>query len=699
MIEVITNKAYLNVQLSCFVILAFLFVNRSNANVDSLQQIWTDESQVDSLRFKAINDYYKVIRFTLPDSVLSLSDYHIELAKEKNANDELGSALNKRGVAFSIIGDYDSAKRELEKAADAFILLNDSTTLVGIFNNLAIIHSHRIEYQAALEYYIKSQAFYRRTENEEDLARILVNIGLLHADISNYDVALDNLNKARVLYENLEEEGGIGIVWLNIGVVNFRKENYTVAIQNVERALKSLVLPKGRFDKANCFSLKAKVYQKLNEVDSALIYIVKARDIHEEIGAAIHFLEDQLVLANLLVPTDLNRAIDIAEESLKVVNNYNDHSLKIELFKLLYKCYKIKGNYALSVTMLEKSNAYADSLRVEQDKVAVTSLLIQEEYNAEILNTQLANSKAEAFLRTSQVRRNYMFLFFASCLLLCIVLYHNNKRMILSKQKEALHNEVSHLRKIETTRNQLIQSDKMASLGQLTAGVAYEINNPINFISSGVLGLKKTLDEYIKTVDKGPKIGLVSDMKDMIEAIEEGAKRTSSIVKSLRHFLREDTKNYIEVDVITSLESTLLLITNKMKEGVVLEKQYSKKSIMINCFPGQLNQAFMNVLLNAIEAVDRFGLIKVVVREEGKNVVISIQDDGPGIHDDIKEKVFEAFYTTKDKQESAGLGLSISLGIVEKHNGTIEIKDNDPKGTNVVINLPKQDDKLMSQLE
>ena len=236
----------------------------------------------------------------------------------------------------------------------------------------------------------------------------------------------------------------------------------------------------------------------------------------------------------------------------------------------------------------------------------------------------------------------------------------------------------------------------MASLGQLTAGVAHEINDPVNFISSGVIGLKKTLNEYIKTPKEQVTDELVKDMNDMISAIEEGAKRTSNIVKSLRLFSREDTEHYLEVDIITGLESTFSLLSNKLDQGISLEKDFEKKTMPIFCFPGQLNQVFMNVLLNAIQAVEGAGTIKVGVKEQAENVVISISDDGTGIPNDKKQKIFDPFYTTKTVEEGTGLGLSITFDIIKKHKGSIEVKDNKPKGTKFIINLPKRADNLRS---
>ena len=204
------------------------------------------------------------------------------------------------------------------------------------------------------------------------------------------------------------------------------------------------------------------------------------------------------------------------------------------------------------------------------------------------------------------------------------------------------------------------------------------------------------MNEYIKAPIEEAASGLVKDMKDMIGAIEEGADRTSNIVGCLRLFSREDAENYLEADIITGLESTFTLLSNRLEQGILLVKDFENETMPVFCFPGQLNQVFMNVLLNAIQAVEGAGTIKVRVREQEENMVISISDNGPGIPDDKKQKIFEPFYTTKNVQEGTGLGLSITFGIIKKHNGSIEVKDNVPKGTKFIIKLPMREDGLMS---
>ena len=203
---------------------------------------------------------------------------------------------------------------------------------------------------------------------------------------------------------------------------------------------------------------------------------------------------------------------------------------------------------------------------------------------------------------------------------------------------------------------------------------------------------------YIKASKQEESVELENDLNDMIGAIEEGARRTSNIVKSLQLFSRKDTENYIKSDIISGLESTFTLLSNKLCNGICLEKHFEKSEMVVSCFPGQLNQVFMNIMLNAIQAIEEEGEIKVEVKEQNDNVVISISDSGQGIPNDRKDLIFEPFYTTKSVDEGTGLGLSITSEIIKKHKGSIEVENNTPKGTKFIIFLPKKVDDLVGSI-
>lgn len=277
----------------------------------------------------------------------------------------------------------------------------------------------------------------------------------------------------------------------------------------------------------------------------------------------------------------------------------------------------------------------------------------------------------------------------------------------LAATNEALHKTVTDLK---SAQEQLIQSEKMASLGQLTAGIAHEINNPINFVTANIQPLKDDMADIIKFINnydviitkKGlqnefseiekikqdAKIELTKkEINDLLKGIEDGAMRTSEIVKGLRNFSRLDQNVFRKASINESLESTLTLLHSSYKNRIEVIKQYGELP-EIDCFPGQLNQVFMNILSNAIQAIPGEGKIFIKTLQDNNMVKISIRDTGSGMTDEVRKKIFDPFFTTKDVGKGTGLGLSISFGIIQKHNGEIEVFSKPGEGTEFIIKIP-----------
>jgi two-component system, NtrC family, sensor kinase len=284
----------------------------------------------------------------------------------------------------------------------------------------------------------------------------------------------------------------------------------------------------------------------------------------------------------------------------------------------------------------------------------------------------------------------------------------------LDKQKQLIEikNRVLNdtMDNLKDAQSQLIQSEKMASLGQLTAGVAHEINNPINFVSANIKPLKDDLADLIKCIrlykqtvkEKGlenefeevEKFNAQTDIEyvltevnDLLKGIEEGASRTSEIVKGLRNFSRIDQHDVKKANLNEGVESTLTLLHSTYRDRIEIIKEYGNIP-EIECFPGQLNQVFMNLLSNAVQAIKGEGKIFIKTFTRENNVIISIKDTGPGMTEEIKSKIFDPFFTTKEVGKGTGLGLSISYGIIEKHNGKMEVFSSPGEGAEFIITLP-----------
>ena len=238
---------------------------------------------------------------------------------------------------------------------------------------------------------------------------------------------------------------------------------------------------------------------------------------------------------------------------------------------------------------------------------------------------------------------------------------------------------------LKASQTQLVQSEKMASLGQLVAGVAHEINNPVNYIINTLEPLEEMVGEMVAALDayregnqqgaarlvREAKLGqAAADAMRMLQVMRNGADRTRRIVADLRSFSRLDEAELKEVRLEEGFESTLNLLGPSIAPGVRVETSFELEQPVL-CYAGQLNQVFMNLLNNAVQAVGEQGHIRVSTCREGSWAVMTVEDDGPGVPEEIRQRVFDPFFSTKEVGQGTGLGLSISLGIIQRHGGTI----------------------------
>jgi len=283
----------------------------------------------------------------------------------------------------------------------------------------------------------------------------------------------------------------------------------------------------------------------------------------------------------------------------------------------------------------------------------------------------------------------------------------------LIKSNQALNSTLTDLKEAQS---QLVDSEKMAGLGQLTAGIAHEINNPINFVTSNIKPLELDildLDTVIHMyesidpeADLKPQLAKIEsfkkqidivfvreEIKSLLSGIGEGARRTAEIIRSLKNFSRLDENDTKPVDLNEGIASTLVLVKNTFPDHLKVEKDFGELPL-VECLPGKINQVFMNLITNAIHAIkskeprDQEGVLSIKTWQEGNEVKISIKDSGTGMPEEVKQKIFEPFFTTKDVGEGTGLGLSIVFRIIENHHGNIDVVTKLNQGTEFIITLP-----------
>lgn len=272
------------------------------------------------------------------------------------------------------------------------------------------------------------------------------------------------------------------------------------------------------------------------------------------------------------------------------------------------------------------------------------------------------------------------------------------------------------LKELKEAQSQLVDAEKMAGLGQLTAGIAHEINNPINFVTSNIKPLELDINDLYDVIQKYEELDpekdihqqlaavnsfkrqldldfIKTEINSLLSGIGEGAKRTAEIIRSLKNFSRLDESDTKPVDLNEGLESTLVLLRSTIPSNIKIVKDL-KVLPPVECLPGKINQVFMNLMTNAIQAIkikdnqQQEEFLYISSWSEDNLVKISIKDTGPGMSEEIKQKIFEPFFTTKQVGEGTGLGLSIVFSIIEKHNGHIDVVTKVNHGTEFIITLP-----------
>jgi two-component system NtrC family sensor kinase len=245
-------------------------------------------------------------------------------------------------------------------------------------------------------------------------------------------------------------------------------------------------------------------------------------------------------------------------------------------------------------------------------------------------------------------------------------------------------------RKLKETQAQLIQNEKMASLGQLVAGIAHEINNPLAFVVNNLFIAESGLDALAPDIEPHLAESLLRKLRttrDRLGEMREGLTRVKELVLDLRTFSRLDEGEFKTVDIVEAIDTVLLLLKHKMNNRIQLEKCYGPLRLL-HCSAGRINQVLMNLIANAVDAITGEGRIVITTGETPEVFTVSIRDTGAGIPESIRGKIFDPFFTTKPVGQCTGLGLAISYGIVQDHRGSIEVQSEEGVGTEFIVKLP-----------
>ncbi|MFT5916637.1 MAG: signal transduction histidine kinase [Bacteroidia bacterium] len=641
----------------------------------------------------------------------------LKLLEEKNVGKkyEINYLVN-LGVISQNLKNYNEAFDYLERAKELLKTEDKHIELARVENILAKMRlSIKDYYQAklhnasALVLAISPDAYKERLDAYKTGY-------LIHKELRNYKDALEKFQKYVELEDSIQtiERVSDSALKEKEDIINNANQNLSLLL--IEKEIKQMELKQTELEEekrgqAYDILLKEKALEnaalKQEEArNSAALQGVLLKQQQKEVETNKLLLEN-LKTANELTLKQKELEDAKSKQALEVLENEREiQKLEIEKQALEGKEAKrreqltIYGVCALLFILVIIIWLLIKSFRATKKLREQKTVIVEQSDKMHEANDQLQHNAEEMAAQNEELRQQSEELMIT-----------NESLGLTSQQLE------KSMGAVKDAQMQLVQAEKMSSLGQLTAGIAHEINNPINFVYAGADTLKMLINDVsellIKYDDITPddskerlieklqeieefKNGidyheLDDDIKGLIADIINGAERTQAIVKSLKTFSRHGEEDIKYADLHENIESTLVILRSKMGSRVTLIKDYDEFLPTVNCNAGQINQVFMNLIGNANQAIEGKGTITISTRydKDTNKVHLIFSDTGSGMPKEVQQRIFEPFFTTKDVGKGTGLGLSISHGIIEKHQGTITVESEMGKGTTFHIMLPK----------
>ena len=660
-----------------------------------------------------LNQQARKLSATNPDSVYLLTDEVLSKADPTTMPATLGGAKLAMGLAKMTEGKWVEAEELFHSVISHYRQAGDSLSLAKAYDLLGYALANQGSLDEFLECQMRALDYRRRFgAGRGEIARSYGSIGNAYFRLGEMKPAMENFQKSLEIRKTVPETNAqnFGFSLRNIGRVHAHQKNYDEAVRYYQMAIDSFHVSRNyQFVMTTHQSLGQLFYEKA-DLEKAQDHFEKALAFSEQIKGIGSRGRLNMDMAKIYKAKQQNdKALEALERSLVFFEQSNTKAGLRDAYQMMANFHEELGNEVKALGYFKAFDAMKDSLVTEMSTQKLAELrtqfeIEQKEQQIEILEEKQQQERALRLLLVIGIVLATAAAFF--------IFRENTKRKKAYEALQAQKDKTDQLyQDLQSAQSQLVQSEKMASLGQLTAGVAHEINNPINAVTSSVEALKLDFDDLkpllqkLFSLKKGKiepndmeeiitlqeQIGaefLNNEINVLIENIQRGADRTHEIVKALRTFSRDASGSASPADLHLGLDNTLTILRHKLNDNITVHRNYDPALPMVNCRIGAINQVFLNLLDNAIQAIGEEGEIFITTSQAAGQVKISIRDTGIGMDEPTRQRVFEPFFTTKKVGEGTGLGLSISYGIVEQHGGSIEIKSSIGKGSEFIVSLP-----------
>lgn len=657
------NKILTSTFITILIFLSLMAFAQQAANDSLLRLLKTNIP--DSSRSLILDRLGLSLMTSKPLIALQYAQQGLEVAQKAKFSKGVSRNMNRIGAIMRVTGNYPKSLKMHLDAQKISEECGDYEGLARNFNNLGLFYSVQKDSKKAIETYFKGIAVAKKI-HDQSLERILLsNIGMDYALLNNLDSARIYTQSAYELAVK-QKSNNINVLLTNLANINFRAKNYQLALDYYRQSLPYSKEVEDFSILGQSYLGMAIIFKKINFLDSSLIYA------HKSIKPAI--------------------------ESNNIKSLYESNSLLAELYE--------KINIQKSYQYYKEAIVAKDSMFNQQKAKQVENISFAE------------NLKKQDLIDSEKEFKNIQWLIILLSIigvvfLISLLLFRNNRiqrraNKLLSKQKQEIDLQKSKaeiaLKELESTQIQLVQKEKLASLGEITAGIAHEIQNPLNFVNNFAELSVELADELQEEFDKIEIVlknkelfvVLLHDLTQNQHRISIHGKRASSIVSNMLEHSRSSEGEQQITDMNNLVEEYLNLSFHGMRaknKAFSADYQFIKDENLpkIKVNQQDIGRVLINLFNNAFYAAGQSTNpnIKVITKMEDGYLIIEVIDNGKGIAKEILPKIFQPFFTTKPTGEGTGLGLSLSYDIITKgNNGKIEVLSEEGKGTTFLVKLP-----------
>ncbi len=707
---------------SLYVVLVSVSDNEKKNIYSKIVEHYQGTGIVDTLYVDALNNLAYYHWRTSPDSLGSLAKIALEKAEQINFSSGIAEAEFMIGFSYDLKGQYDIALDKYFYVLEMMDSLGLDKRVLQVKEYIGVVYRFMGNYKKSLDYYFEVLSVYEKTKDTLRIGNVLNSIGNLYNDANNTDNANEFYEKA-LKYKRLKSSKfSLSNTLGNLAVIKFHKGKFSDALTDQKEVLDIKKELKDTQGMIIAYSSLALIYENLEKYDSAVSCIDKALELGENLNMTEGIAGDLFHKARILV--NMNEDYNAAKKLLKraeKISNQSNLPLKLrDIYELRYKIDSIQENYQSAFNNIFKFYQYKMGLFNEEKARQMAKLEAEYEFNKEKDSIQFANQR-ERLALNQQIQREQTIQYSAigGVLILLIILFIlyryyqlkrkanqeleakniqiQNQNIEIKSQRDHLQDTLEELKKVQ---QKLIESEKMASLGQLTAGVAHEINTPIGVgmvaassLDEATASLEKKLFE--KKLSKEDFENYIQDARESAHLLLNNLRRAAGLVKSFKEVsVDQSTEVKRKFDLIAYINDVINSLKNSINRHNVEVNIYGDQKIEIESYAGVYAQIITNLVINSIqhgfEGMKR-GRIDLAVKSVKSKIIIKYQDNGRGISEEIIEKIFDPFYTTKRGKGNTGLGLHIVYNLItQKLGGEINTENQQGKGATFNIELPAE---------